>query len=135
MKKYIIYTNNLNTLNLNRNELNYRADKLSKQISTLPRTELNMVSMQRKFNLSDAMYTFLLQKRSEAAIAMASNNPDYEILEPARRISTSIISPRKSVNRLLAFFIAFMIPSAFIILKSFFNEKILSISDVQHLID
>ncbi len=43
--------NSLNTLNLNQNELNYREDKLSKEISKLPRTELNMVSMQRKFDL------------------------------------------------------------------------------------
>ncbi len=66
-------TNNLNTLNLTQNELKYRAEKLSSEISRLPRTELNMVSMQRKFNLSDAIYTYLLQKRSEAAITMASN--------------------------------------------------------------
>ena len=68
-------TNNLNTLNLTQNELNYRADKLSREIAKLPRTELNMVSMQRKFNLSNELYTFLLQKRSEAAITMASNYP------------------------------------------------------------
>ena len=76
--------NNLNTLNLTQNELAYRSNKLSNAISRLPRTELNMVSMQRQFNLTDAIYTFMLQKRSEAAIAMASNYPDYEILEPAR---------------------------------------------------
>src|SRR5450759_2551137 len=87
-------TNNLNTLNLTLNELNYRSEKVSREISKLPRTELNMVSMQRKFNLSDAIYTFLLQKRSESAITMASNYPDYEILEPARRISNIILSPR-----------------------------------------
>ena len=63
-------TNSLNTLNLTQNELNYRADKLSRDISRLPRTELNMVSMQRKFNLTDAIYTFLLQK----AIRSSNNN-------------------------------------------------------------
>lgn len=78
-------TNNLNTVNLSQNELNYRADRLSGEISRLPRTELNMVSMQRKFNLSNDIYTFLLQKRSEAAITMASNIPDYEIMEPPVR--------------------------------------------------
>ncbi len=95
--------NNLNTLNLTQNELNYRADKLSKEISRLPRTELNMVSMQRKFNLSDAIYTFLLQKRSEAAITMASNYPDYEILEPARGITRTILSPKTMINWMIAF--------------------------------
>ena len=83
-----------------------------------------MVSMQRKFNLSDAIYTFLLQKRSEAAITMASNYPDYEILEPAREITKTILSPKTMINWLLAFFLALMIPTIFIILKNFFNEKI-----------
>jgi capsular exopolysaccharide synthesis family protein len=127
--------NNLNTLNLTQNELNYRADKLSKEISKLPRTELNMVSMQRKFNLSDAIYTFLLQKRSEAAISMASNYPDYEILEPARKITSTILSPKIMFNWLLAILLGLMIPTIYIILKNFFNEKITSIYDIEHLIN
>ena len=56
-------TNNLNTLNLSLNELNYRSDKLSNEISQLPRTELNMVGLQRKFNLSDVIYTYLASKK------------------------------------------------------------------------
>jgi capsular exopolysaccharide synthesis family protein len=128
-------TNSLNTLNLTQNELNYRAEKLSGDISKLPRTELNMVSMQRKFNLSDAIYTFLLQKRSEAAITRASNIPDYEIMEPARETSRTILSPRTLINYLVAIFLAFLGPSLFIILKNYFNEKITSISDVQHLLE
>jgi capsular exopolysaccharide synthesis family protein len=127
--------NNLNTLNLTQNELNYRADKISREISKLPRTELNMVSMQRKFNLSDAIYTFLMQKRSEAAITMASNSPDYEILEPAREINRTILSPKTMMNWLLAIFVGFMIPTVFIILKNFFNEKITAIYDVEHLLN
>jgi tyrosine-protein kinase Etk/Wzc len=127
-------TNNLNTLNLTQNELNYRAEKLSKEISKLPRTELNMVSMQRKFNLTDAIYTFLLQKRSEAAITMASNIPDYEILEPARETSSTVLSPRKKLNWLIGLFFAVMIPSAFIILKSFFSERITGVQDVEQLL-
>ena len=127
--------NNLNTLNLTQNELNYRAEKVSREISKLPRTELNMVSMQRKFDLGDAIYTFLLQKRSEAAITMASNYPDYEILEPARDISKTILSPRTMMNRMFAVFLAFMIPTVYIILKNFFNEKIASVNDAESLLN
>ncbi len=128
-------TNSLNTLDLAKNELNYRAERLSAEISKLPRTELNMVGMQRKFNLSDAIYTFLLQKRSEAAITMASNIPDYEILEPARETSSSIIMPKTMLNWLIALFLAFMGPSVYIILKNYFNEKVSSMSDIQRLIE
>lgn len=126
--------NNLNTLNLTQNELDYRESKLSGEISRLPRTELNMVSMQRQFNLTDAIYTFLLEKKAEAAIAMASNYPDYEILEPARDVTASIIAPRTSLNWLIALFMAFMIPTIYIILRNFFNEKITSVRDVEHII-
>jgi tyrosine-protein kinase Etk/Wzc len=128
-------TNNLNTLNLTLNELNTRSDKLSKEITKLPKTELNMVSMQRKFNLSDAIYTFLLQKRSEAAITMASNLPDYEILEPAREISSKIISPKHVFNWIIAFFLSIIIPTIFIILRVFFNQKIISVHDVEHILN
>ncbi len=127
--------NNLNTLNITQNELNYRADKLSGEISRLPRTELNMVSMQRKFNLTDAIYTFLLQKQSEAAIARASNYPDYEVLEPAREATKAILSPKTMLNWMLALFMTVMIPTIFIILKNFFNEKITSVSDVEKLLN
>lgn len=126
--------NNLNTLNLTQNELDYRESKLSGEISRLPRTELNMVSMQRQFNLTDQIYTFLLEKKAEAAIAMASNYPDYEILEPARDVTASIIAPRSSLNWIIALFMAFMIPTLYIILRNFFNEKITSVRDVERII-
>ena len=126
--------NNLNTLNQTQNELNYRAEKLNREISKLPRTELNMVSMQRQYNLTDAIYTFFLEKRSEAAITRASNFPDYEILEPARSITRSVLSPKTMLNWLIALFLAAMIPTIFIILKNFFNEKIASVRDVEQLL-
>lgn len=126
--------NNLNTLQLTKNELNYRSQKTSQEISRLPRTELNMTSMQRKFNVSDAIYTFLLQKRTEAQITMASNHPDYEILEPARQITRNIISPKPMMNYMLALFMALLIPTGYILLKNFFNENITRLSDVENLL-
>ena len=127
-------TNNLNTLDLAQNELNYRAEKLSAEMSKLPKTELNMVSMQRKFDLSGTIYTFLLQKRSEAQITLASNVPDYEILEPARETASKILSPRTKLNWIIAVFLGIMFPTTFIILRKFFSEKITSVRDVEHLL-
>ncbi|HAM10252.1 MAG TPA: hypothetical protein DCP74_08245 [Bacteroidales bacterium] len=128
-------TNNLNTLNLSLNELNYRADKLSREISQLPRTELNMVGLQRKFDLSDVIYTYLLQKRSEAAITMASNYPDFEVIEPAREFTKKIIVPRPKLSYLLAIFFGLAIPTTFIFIRNFFNNKISSIYDLESLIN
>ena len=128
-------TNNLATLNLSLNELNYRADKLTKEISQLPKTELNMVGLQRKFNVSDVIYTFLLQKRSEAAITMASNYPDYEVIEPAREFTKRVIIPRAKLSYLIALFLGLLIPSTYIFFRDLFNNKISTIFDLEYLMN
>jgi capsular exopolysaccharide synthesis family protein len=128
------FQNNLNTLTLSLNELNYRQDKLSREISRLPRTEMNMVSMQRKFDLNDVIYTFLLQKRSEAQISLASTRPDYEIVELARTITSKIVAPKKSLNFMMALFFGLLLPTLYLIIRDFFDDKIRSINDAEYML-
>lgn len=137
MQKQIIlenFTNNLNTLTLSLNELDYRQNKLSREATSLPRTEMNMVSMQRKFDLNDEIYTFLLQKRSEAQISLASTRPDYEIVEPARTITSKIVSPNKAINFILALFLGLLLPTLYLMIRDFFDDKIRSINDAEYLL-
>ena len=128
------FTNNLNTLSLSLNELNYREEKLSREITTLPRTEMNMVSMQRKFDLNDVIYTFLLQKRSEAAITLASNYPDFEILEPARTITSRMTSPKMILNFIIALFMGLFIPTLYLVIREVFDDKIRSLNDIEFIL-
>lgn len=126
--------NNLNTLSLTKNELDYRQQRLNQEISRLPRTELNMVSMQRKFDVSDAIYTFLLEKRTEAAITMTSNHPDYEVLEPARKLTRNIIYPNPMMNYMFALFLGLLLPTGVIILKNFFNENLTRVNEAEYIL-
>jgi tyrosine-protein kinase Etk/Wzc len=137
LKQQIIenVTNNLNTINLTLSELSYKSEKLAKEAANLPKTEMNMVNIQRKFNLNTTNYTFLLQKRTEAAIALASNNPDYELLEPAREITAEITSPKTIINYLLALFLGFLIPTIILVVRDLLNDKITSVYDVEHMLD
>jgi len=128
-------TNNLGTLALNLNELNYRSNRLANEISQLPKTELNMVGLQRKYDLSDVIYTYLLQKKSEAAITMASNYPDYEVIEPARQFTKRVIIPRAKISYLIALLLGFMIPTSYILLKDYFNNKITNIGEIESLLN
>lgn len=125
--------NNLNTMSTTINELSYRAQRHSGQISNLPRTELNMVSMQRRFDLNDELYTFLLQRRSEAAIALASNQPDYEILEPARDITSGMVAPRTMLNFIIAAMLGFFFPTLGLIGSVILNNKIQSTNYIEQI--
>jgi tyrosine-protein kinase Etk/Wzc len=128
-------TNTLNTLNLTEDELVYKAQKLSSEISNLPKQEMRMVNIQRKFNLDNTLYTYLLQKRSEAAIALSSTYPDYEVLEPARVITSKVIKPKVKMNFLLALFLGFFFPTVFLISRDLLSDKISNIYDIDYLLD
>ncbi|MBN2215344.1 MAG: polysaccharide biosynthesis tyrosine autokinase [Bacteroidales bacterium] len=116
--------NSLNTLNIALNEINYRTATLSNQISQMPKTELQLKGIERKFKLNDAIYTFLLQKRSEAQIARASSMPDYEIVDPARNAVAYPVAPKKTLNLLIALMLGLILPTSVIMGKDFFNNKI-----------
>ncbi|NJO67977.1 MAG: polysaccharide biosynthesis tyrosine autokinase [Bacteroidetes bacterium] len=123
--------NNLNTINNNIKEIDYRSSKISADISGMPKTQLQLLGIERKFKLNDNIYTFLLQKRSEAQIARAANLPDYEIVDPARVVSAKLVGPKKLINLVFALFIGLMLPFAGIMIKDLFNNKIVDKGDVE----
>lgn len=125
--------NNLKTTGISLNEVNTRLNQVSAQLSNLPKTELRLMGIERKFNLNDAIYTYLLQKRSEAQIALASNTPDYEIVDPARYLFNNPTKPRKKLNYLLAIFLGLFFPMSIIAAKEFFNDKIRELEDIEQI--
>ena len=42
-------------------DIDSRVEKLNSQITYLPKTERELIGMERQFKLNDAIYTFLLQ--------------------------------------------------------------------------
>ena len=90
-----------------------------------------LVNIQRKFNLNESIYTYLLEKRAEAAIALAGNVADHKVLDIARLESRFPISPKKNISYLLGLVIGFVIPIVSITIRDFFNDKIISKSDIE----
>jgi tyrosine-protein kinase Etk/Wzc len=123
--------NTLSTLSMSLNEINYRMNRASGQISQMPKTELQLRGIERKFKLSDAMYTFLLQKRSEAQIARASSMPDYEVVDSAILAVSNVVSPKNALNYMVALVLALLIPSLIIFLADFLNNTITDPEEVE----
>jgi tyrosine-protein kinase Etk/Wzc len=136
-RQYIIEiaSSNLNTVRQTLSDLEYKSAKLSKDIAAIPRQELNMGNIQRRFNIDAAIYTYLLQKRSEASITMASNYPDFTIFEPAREVTSYQTAPKQMRNYLIALIMALLIPSGIMILKNVINFKISNPEYVHQLIN
>ncbi len=75
--------NAINTNKIASKDLDGRMNVILSKVNELPETQRVLVGIERKYKLTDAIYTYLLQKRSEAQITKASNLPDNEVLDEA----------------------------------------------------
>ncbi|WP_421918798.1 GumC family protein [Marinifilum sp.] len=106
--------------------LNERMTKVRDQLSRMPKNEQKFINMKRNFDLNNELYTFLLKKRAEAAIAKASNVSDAQIIDPARLATIIKIKPKLAINLLIGLILGLGLPFLVIILKEFFNDNIQS---------
>ena len=118
----------LDVLNETIARLQATKSKNEQELYTLPETERKLLGIERKFELSNEVYTFLLRKRSESQIQKASNTPDHQILEAAQ--GNGIIAPNISGNRKNAFLLGLILPLAFVGLRQLLNNKILAEEDI-----
>ncbi|MGM0375164.1 MAG: GumC family protein [Bacteroidota bacterium] len=113
-------------------EINNQIEDVNKQVGKLPATEREYINIQRDFQLNDNLYTFLLRKRSEAAIALASNAPDHKIIDPAFERTTYRSSPRPKANFIIAGFLGLILPALGLIIGEHLNTRIRAGFDPEH---
>jgi capsular exopolysaccharide synthesis family protein len=114
--------------------LEQRVGRISQQFSRLPVTEQNLLKIQREFTLNESIYNFLLQRRAEAAIALASNSSFNKIVEYA--------DPDVLPNRLrdiivyvLAGTLGLILPVVVILLLGAIDNRIKDAKEFEELVD
>lgn len=127
----------LNNVNQNAdfiiNDLRARIAKIEAEFSRLPSTEQNLLRFQRKFDLNESIYTFLLERRAEAAITMASNTASNKIVEYAG-LNEEPIATRKITNYVLGLVAGFGLPVMVIVLFQLFNVKINDVKEAEQML-
>ena len=115
----------------NINSQKERQDKISFQMNKLPQKEQKMVNIQRQFNLTNEVYTFMLQKRAETNIALASTIPDVQVIDVARPETASPIGLNSKVILGLGFILGTGMPIALLLLINFFDDRIRTQLDLE----
>lgn len=98
--------------------------KVEREMKMLPKTERELINYKRSFTLNDQIYTFLLQKRSEAGIALASNVSDHRVIDKAKTGNTIKVSPNAKLNYFIGILLSLLLPISIISLRDFFNSRI-----------
>jgi tyrosine-protein kinase Etk/Wzc len=113
------------------NQSDKRINEIKSEINKLPTTDKNLINIQRKFDLNNTVYTYLLEKRSESSIAKASSVSDNRIIDNASSLSSSQIRPKTDKNLIVAFMLGLIIPMMLIVLIDYFNNKIIDKKDIE----
>ena len=102
-----------------------RLNRVEQQVQDLPKTERSYIKIERKFKLSEGLYTFLMQKRAEAGIAKAGNIADNKIIDFAKTHRTPL-KPNTQTTYAIAVLLGLILPIGIILGLDFLNNKIIS---------
>ena len=121
----------ISRINSSLSEVNSRILAVENEIKKLPGTERQMINIQRKFDVNNTVYTYLLEKRAEAGIAKASNVSDNRIIDNAYVFNSSMVKPKPRKNYMMALLFGLFIPAAGILLIDYLNNRIIDKKDVE----
>ncbi|WP_428231350.1 polysaccharide biosynthesis tyrosine autokinase [Flavobacterium sp.] len=113
--------------------VNAKIGQAESTVKRLPEEQQELLKIQRKYDLSDNIYTEFLKKRNEAEIVKASNLSDIHFIDPAKDIGGGLIGPKTSVNYILALFLGILIPLLFVFGIFFINNAIQNAEDISKL--
>ncbi len=102
-----------------------RLAEIEEKVQDLPKTERSYIKIERKFKLSEGLFTFLMQKRAEAGIAKAGNIADNKVIDFAKTNKVPL-KPKTKLTYAIALLLGLIIPIGIILIIDYLNNKILS---------
>ena len=123
--------NNISSIKISLDEVNSKIDTVDEKIKMLPSREMQFIQFQRKFDINNTVYTYLLEKRAETGIARASIVSDNRKVDEASVYNSGLIRPRTKRNLIIAIALGFGLPMVLITLIDYFNNKVIDKRDIE----
>lgn len=115
------------------NDIARKDEQLKRVIRNMPHFEQKMLEIQRSRNVQEQLYSFLLQKREEAAVTLASNIPDSRTIVKARSLGS--ISPKSRLIWTGAIALGFLLPLIVMIIGDLINNRVGDVSEIEEKTD
>jgi len=114
-------------------DIDSRIVEIESLIGNLPQNERILLNIQRKFNLNENIYNYLLEKRAEASITKASNISDHKVIDMPRLESNLPIKPNTRFIYIFSVLLGVFLPTICISLYFLFNNKIIDKKDIDQI--
>ena len=115
----------------NINSQQERQSRINVQLNKLPQKEQQMVNIQRQFDLTNDIYTFLLQKRAETNISLAASIPDVQVIDIARTETARSIGLGRMKILIIGFMAGIFLPLAYMFTINYFDDRIFTQLDLE----
>lgn len=130
---------NLTNLELNTaaelKNMKNRIKEVNKSVEQLPKTEQKLINIKRRFDINNDLYTLLLTKRAEAAIILASNVADAQIIDRACLETAKIIGLGNRNKLLIGLMLGMALPVIILLLSDFLNNTVRNREEVEKATD
>lgn len=124
--------NMVNNLSLQLNTLSGQQAIINSRIYNAPKTERALRDITRQQQTTEQLYLYLLQKREEAQITVASTAPKSKVVDRAY-YSNIPVSPKKKIIFLAFGLMGFAIPFSVIYVRQLLDNKIHNMYQVERL--
>lgn len=114
----------VNNLGLQVNTLSNQQAIINSKIYSAPRNERALRDITRKQQTTESLYLYLLQKREEAQIAVASTNPKSKIIDAPFLVSRFPVAPRSKLIYITSFLLGLIVPFTVLYVKELLDTKI-----------
>ena len=119
-----------NSLAASRKDIAATTGSFNSTLQTIPQKEKELLAINRQQAIKSGVYSFLLQKREETALTLASAVADSRVVDTAKA-DLFPESPKKSFAYLAALIAALGLGIAFVSAKELFSNKVLFRSDIE----
>jgi capsular exopolysaccharide synthesis family protein len=107
--------------------------EVKSQLSRMPENERQLGSLRTTSDFNERNYSFLVEKRNEAAIALATNITDKKIVDPAKQNGLGPSAPKPLLIGLLALLAGLIVPAGVVLMQEKTNRRVQSREDLARL--
>ena len=117
----------------NLKDFNRRRGDIEQKIKQIPKSQREVLNIQRRLDVNEQLYNFLLSRRAETIIARAGLLPETKLIERPR--SVGVVYPDKQKMNLTWLLIGVALALAFVVVKEIFFRKIQNVQELSAITD
>lgn len=103
------------------------------ELNRMPENERQLGTLTNTSSFNEKNYSYLVEKRNEAAIALATNTTDKKIVDAAKQSGTGPSSPKPLLIGLLALLAGLVLPAGVVLMQEKTNSLVQSKEDLARL--